>query len=464
MQKTVDLELSFREIEESALKDYATFLRFESISSEKEKEGEMLKTADWLSHYLKQIGFTPSILKTEGHPTIYAENKQAGPDKPTVLIYGHYDVQPTDPLELWKHPPFQPTVLGKTIYARGAQDNKGQIFYCIQAMRTLMRSGPLPVNVKFLIEGEEEIGSPSLPKLLEEKRELFKSDCFIVADCGIPDMDHPAIALGLRGIFSMDVHFRGSKGDLHSGMHGGLAFNPNHALIEALAHLRDKNGKILVPGFYDDVVMPPESIKKDIYSGKGEEEYLSTVGCLPTGGEKGIGMLERGALRPTLEINGIHGGYAGTGFKTVIPAEAIAKISCRLVPNQEPYKIASLVRDYLVSKCPEGIQIKIDIHKGVGEPVRADNTSSIVQAVKKGYEEVFKKPCLYIMEGASIPIVAQMKNTISKEFVLMGLGLPGDAIHAPNEHFGLDRFRMGALIIAKALIYLGEHSHKQSKK
>ena len=459
MLETTNLEESYKTIEESAIKDWETFLRFESVSSEKDKESEMLKAADWLSGYLKKIGFNTSILKTEGHPTVFAENKEAGPEKPTVLIYGHYDVQPTDPLELWNSPPFQPTISGKTMYARGAQDNKGQIFYCIQAMRALKQNGPLPVNVKFLIEGEEETGSPSLPKLLDEKKDLFKSDYFIVADCGIPDMDHPAIALSLRGILSMDVRFRGSKGDLHSGMHGGLAFNPNHALIQALSALRDKNGKILIPGFYDDVVMPSASIKKEVFSGLGEKDYLAAVGCLPSGGEKGLSMLERGAMRPTLEINGLHGGYAGTGFKTVIPAEAIAKISCRLVPNQEPHKIASLVRDFLLSNCPEGIEIDVDIHKGVGEPVRADANSPIVQAVKKGYEEVFKKPCLYIMEGASIPIVAKMKSTISKEFVLMGLGMPSDAIHAPNEHFGLDRFKMGALIIAKALTSLGDGSH-----
>ncbi|CRX39155.1 dipeptidase [Estrella lausannensis] len=459
MHQTANLEESYRTIEESAIKDWETFLRFESISSEKEKESDMLKTADWLSDYLNKIGFTTSILKTEGHPAVFAENKEAGPSKPTVLIYGHYDVQPTDPLELWKNPPFQPTIVGKTMYARGAQDNKGQIFYCIQAMRALKLSGPLPVNIKFLIEGEEETGSPSLPKLLDEKKDLFKSDYFIVADCGIPDMEHPAIALSLRGILSMDVHFRGSKGDLHSGMHGGLAFNPNHALIQALSALRGKDGKILVPGFYDDVVPPSASITKEIFSGLAEQEYLATVGCLPTGGERGLSMLERGSLRPTLEVNGIHGGYAGSGFKTVIPAEAVAKVSCRLVPNQDPHKIASSVRNFLLSNCPEGIEIHVDIHKGVGEPVRADSNSPIVQAVKKGYEEVFKKPCRYIMEGASIPIVAKMKSTISKEFVLMGLGMPSDAIHAPNEHFGLDRFKMGALIIAKTLSHLGNSSH-----
>lgn len=354
MLETTHLEESYRTIEESAIRDWETFLKFESVSSEKEKESEMQRAADWLSTYLKKIGFSTSILETEGHSVVFAENKEAGADKPTVLIYGHYDVQPTDPLELWKSPPFQPTISEKTMYARGAQDNKGQIFYCIQAMRALRQLGQLPVNIKFLIEGEEEIGSPSLPKLLEEQQDLFKSDYFVVADCGIPDMNHPAIALSLRGILSMDVRFRGSKGDLHSGMHGGLAFNPNHALIQALAALRDQRGKILVPGFYDDVVMPPGSIKSEIFSGLGEREYLASVGCLPSGGEKGFSMMERGSMRPTLEVNGIHGGYAGNGFKTVIPAEAIAKISCRLVPNQEPHKIASLVRDFLLSTCPFG--------------------------------------------------------------------------------------------------------------
>jgi len=427
--------------------DLETFLSFKSISSE--KNSEMLKTAEWLRDYLQKLGFSSKIIPTDGHPLVYAELAQA-PGKPTVLIYGHYDVQPVDPLELWKHPPFEPKVIEGEIYARGAQDNKGQIFYCIQAMKALLEKGPLPVNVKFLIEGEEEIGSPNLPKVLDENKELFQSDYFLVADCGIPNMDTPAITLGLRGIVSMDVVFRGSKSDLHSGQHGGLAFNPNHALIQTLAALRSPEGKILVPGFYDDVVMA----KDEFYDPYTAESYLKEVGCLPTGGEKGFRLIEKGALRPTLEINGIHGGYAGNGFKTVIPKEAIAKISCRLVPNQDPHVIGDLVKRFIESKVPEGIEVQVDVHNGTGDPVRANADSPIVLAMKQAYEEVFQKPCRFIMEGASIPIVSKLIKTVSSDFVLMGLGLPGDAIHAPNEHFGLNRYEMGAKIIARSLSIL----------
>ena len=455
-------ETGYEKIKQSALDDFMTFLSFESISTEKEKKPIMLKTADWLAQTLGNIGFSTQILKTEGHPVVYAEFF-VSVDKPTVLIYGHYDVQPIDPIELWKTPPFKPTINDGKIYARGAQDNKGQIFYCIQAVRALLTSGnPLPVNVKFMIEGEEEIGSPNLPKLLEEKKDLFKSDYFIVADCGIPDMETPAITMGLRGILTLDVIFKGSQNDLHSGMHGGLAFNPNHALIQVLAQLRSSSGKILVPGFYDDVVMPSEDFKKEMYEAYTPSLYLQKFGCNASGGEEGLSLLEKGALRPTLEINGISGGHAGEGFKTVIPKEAIAKISCRLVPDQDPDVIAKKVKTFIESIAPEGILVEVHIHKGTGTPVRAESSSLIVQAMKSAYEEVFNKPCRFIVEGASIPIVAKLKEFISPEFVLMGLGLPDDGIHAPNEHFGVDRFQMGSKIIAKTLELLSNARFRES--
>lgn len=452
MKPNTAFETGYKMIKEKALDELKTFLSFASISSEKEKEPQIRKTADWLIQTLKEIGFSTKIIETEGHPVVYAEWMGAGPDKPTVLIYGHYDVQPVDPLELWKSDPFTPTVIDGQVFARGAQDNKGQIFYCIQAMNALLKAeSKLPVNIKFMIEGEEEIGSPNLPKLLDDQKELFKSDYFIVADCGIPDMENPAITLGLRGIVTMDVVFKGSRSDLHSGMHGGLAFNPNHALIQVLAALRSPEGKVLVPGFYDEVKMPSEQFRKEIYEAYTESGYMQKFGCKPMGGEKAYSLLEKGALRPTLEINGISGGYAGDGFKTVIPKMATAKISCRLVPDQDPDIIAKRVKDFILTQVPEGITAEVHIHKGTGTPVRANSTSKIVQAMKAAYEEVFDKPCRYIMEGASIPIVSSLKSVVSSEFVLMGLGLPDDGIHAPNEHFGLDRYEMGARIIAHCL-------------
>lgn len=450
MKTKTPFESGYEIIKESALADLITFLSLKSISSE--KENEIQKTAEWLAKYLQNMGFSTKILKTEGHPTVYAENMEAGEDKPTVLIYGHYDVQPVDPLALWKTPPFEPRIENGQVYARGAQDNKGQIFYCIQGVRALLTSGnKLPVNVKFLIEGEEEIGSPHLPKLLEEKKELFKSDYCIVADLNIPAITHPAISLGLRGIVTMDVHFKGSNGDLHSGMHGGLAFNPNHALAQVLSSLRSPEGTILVPGFYDDVIMPSDSFLKEVFEPYTEESYLQQFGCKPTGGEQKLSLFEKGTLRPTLEVNGIHGGYAGSGIKTVIPSVAVAKISCRLVPDQDPDVIGLKVKNFIEGLAPAGITVEVHIHKGKGAPVRADSQSPIVQAVKSAYEEVFNLPCRFTMEGGTIPIVPKLISTISPHFVLMGLGLPDDEIHAPNERFGLDRYEMGAHIIAKTL-------------
>lgn len=446
------LENYYREHTESILKDYFTFLKFKSISTEPEFHGEMSKCVNWLEEFLTNTGFETEIWHTTGYPVLFAQDLTAGADKPTLLIYNHYDVQPVDPVELWDTPPFEPTIKEKKVYARGAQDNKGQCMYALEAVKALKHCfGRLPVNIKWVIEGEEEAGSKGLGLILEKKRKELQADYLVVCDVGIPAEEIPAVTLGVRGIITMDINLTGSKCDLHSGTHGGRAYNPLNALVEILAKLRDEEGKILVPGFYDDVVELSPEERKLISFDFNAVDYENTFGIIATGGEKNYPPLERSTIRPTIDINGICGGYTGSGFKTVIPAHANVKLSSRLVPNQNPFKIAKAIENYLMQHVPKGITMKIDIHKGGGEAIRADSRSAIAQAFTKAYSEVFNAPCGFSFEGGSIPVISHLKQVSGAEVVLVGVGLDSDQIHAPNEHFGLERFRKGFLVMARAI-------------
>jgi len=438
---------------ETVLKDYFRFLSFASVSSEPKFEKEMLDCVQWLKKYIEAIGLKTELWETETYPVLFA-SYQAGPEKPTLLIYNHYDVQPYDPLELWSSPPFEPKVRDGEVYARGAQDNKGQCFYVLQALKFLLeRDGKLPINIKLCIEGEEESGSVGLESILASKKEALSADYLAIVDLGIPDPETPAITLGVRGMSGFDLEIEGSNVDLHSGSHGGIVFNPIHALVKLLALLRDENGRIAVPGFYDDVVEMPAQEKQKIDLSFDPEKYRAEFGAEAIGGEIGLPPGERVGIRPTIEINGIHGGYAGEGFKTVIPAKAFAKISCRLVPNQDPEKIAQLLKNFFLQKAPRGLNIHFKSHGG-GRSARSNPSSKVVQAFSKAYSEVFGKPCRFILSGASIPIVTKLAEACGGETVLVGLGLPGDRIHAPNEHFGIDRLEKGAQIISRAIEFL----------
>lgn len=434
------------------LKEYYQFLSFPSISSEPEFKKSLLECADWLMKYLKDLHFNVELWPTAGHPVIFASNLEAGPDKPTLLIYNHYDVQPVDPLELWNSEPFKPTEREGQIYARGAQDNKGQCFYVIQALKYLLQQdGKLPINIKLCIEGEEEVGSHGLSGILKDKAKQLKADYLAIVDLGLRDPNIPALTLGIRGIVTMDVEVTGSKTDLHSGTHGGIAKNPIHALVELLATLRDDQGKVKIPGFYDQVTeMSPED-KKAITFDFNADDYDKNIGGKPTGGEKQFTPHERAWIRPTIEVNGINGGYWGQGFKTVIPSKAIAKVSCRLVPNQDPAHIAQLVADYLKKQAPEGVKVNVKIHPGFGKAVRIRPTSKVVKAFTQAFEEVFNHRCEYILAGGSIPIVTELAEACGGEVLMMGLGLDSDLIHAPNEHFGIDRIEKGIQIMAKGI-------------
>ena len=438
------------------LEDFFTFLRFQSISTDSAYASEVLDCAKWLAKYAGSSGMQVELWETVRYPVIFAEWKDKTKDLPTVLIYFHYDVQPVDPIELWTYPPFEPTLVDGEIYARGAMDDKGQAFYVIAALNAMLeRDGKLPVNVKLCIEGEEECGSQGIKSVLEEKASQLKADHFFVVDLGIHALDKPAVTLGIRGITTVTVELKGSNTDLHSGTHGGVAYNPLHALVEILSKMRDSDGKVLIPGFYDNVIEISEAEKKELDLSFDLEEYKQLFGGLPNGGEKNYSPIESSWTRPTLEINGIGGGYSGEGFKTVIPAKATAKISCRLVPNMDPSKITNSVIEFIKARIPEGIEVNIHAD-GEGAALITPINTPGVKAVKQAFEEVTGHKTSYILSGGSIPIAEKLGNAANAKTVLFGYGLPGDNLHAPNEHFGVERIKLGMATVGRALELIGK--------
>lgn len=456
---TIDLD-TLHDHDEKSLHEFFDFLRFPSISSDPAFANDMRMCVEWLKTRLEELPLKVELWQAEGPPVLFASYMGAGSDAPTVLIYNHYDVQPVDPLEAWQSPPFSPQVRHGEIYARGAQDNKGQCFFVLEALRMLFKQhNMLPVNLKWIIEGEEEIGSRHLPALLESKREALAADYLLIADVGIAGLDKPSVTLGVRGIATMEIILRGSSGDLHSGIHGGIVYNPLHAIVEMLSSLRDpQTGRIMVPGFYDAALPANPELLADSVSQFSAERYALDFAAEPTGGEKEFPPLARAWLRPTIEINGINGGYSGIGFKTVIPAVATAKLSARLVPKQDPAAIAESIRQFLLARVPAGIDAIVNILPGVGEAVRADPHSPLVKAFVASYEKVFATPCACCLDGGSIPITAILERISGAAVLLVGLGLPTDHIHAPNEHFGVQRLKQGTLMIAEGLIHL-RHEH-----
>lgn len=456
MTSLLSLSEEFHKQKEEIIKEYFTFLRFSSISSELKHQPQVIACANWLQDYLKELGFTVELWKSSGHPVIFASHMSAGPSKPTLLIYNHYDVQPIDPLSLWETPPFEPTIKNNTVYARGAQDNKGQCFYVLQALKALLkRDGKLPVNVKLCIEGEEEMGSSAIAELLPQKIKELQADYLAIVDLGLVKPNSPTVTLGIRGITFLEVEIQDASVDLHSGSHGGIVYNPIHALVELLAKLHDSSGKVAIAGFYSNV-KPISNEEKSLLSLHFDAaEYQKEFGTSALGGEKEYSPMERAWTRPALEINGITGGYTGPGFKTVIPSTASAKISCRLVPHQQPQEIATLVTKFLEENTPKGLKVKVNVLPGGGVAVRTSPKAKVVQAFAQAYQEVFEKPCEYILSGGSIPIVAELTKASNAEVVLLGMGLVTDRVHAPNEHFGLDRLEQGYLMFSRALEILG---------
>ncbi len=449
-------EKLFTEQEKQLEEQFFQFLRFPSISADSTFHKSLTDCAEWLEHYLKDSGFEVQLWNKEGVPVVFAEMCKKGKEFPTVLIYNHYDVQPVDPIELWKSDPFTPTREGNSIVARGAQDNKGQCFYVISALRALYKAhGEFPVNIKLIIEGEEESGSKSLPRILEEKKKELQADYVLVVDVGMQNATTPAITLGTRGIITSTIEVTCSHTDLHSGMQGGMVYNPLHALVEILASLRDQDGKVLIPDFYDKVTTPTEEELKAISFAFDENEFEKEFGCKPTGGEKSFKPLWRCWLRPTVEINGINGGYSGPGFKTVIPAKAVAKVSCRLVADQDPDSIGKKLQTFIESQQKPGFTVTCKVHDGNGKPIRTSPNSPLVKALADASEKVYRKKAANIYEGGSIPIITELAKAANGEVCFFGLGLASDKIHAPNENFGWDRIKNGFVIICDALTQLG---------
>jgi acetylornithine deacetylase/succinyl-diaminopimelate desuccinylase-like protein len=419
-------------------------LRIPSVSTDSKNKEDVKKAARFLVNQLNAIGLDKVTMHdTPGHPIITAE-RCPHDDKPTVLIYGHYDVQPSDPDELWKTPPFEPTVKDGRVFARGASDDKGQSFIHIKSVQSYMKTGTeLPVNVKFILEGEEEIGSPNLIPFIKDKKELLACDMVLISDTAMFDEDQPSITYGLRGLAYMEIHVTGPNRDLHSGLFGGAVENPANVLCEIIAALKDKDGVVQIPGFYDDVEpLTPEM--REAYSALpfNEAEYKRSLDLKALHGEKGYSTLERSSARPTLDVNGLWSGYQGEGAKTVLPAKAGAKVSMRLVPGQDPDKISKLFADHVHSIAPDTVTVDVVAHHG-GYPVVIDLDFYGLKAAAKAFEDVYEKEALFSREGGSIPIVADFKKVLGVNSILMGFGITRDALHSPNESFSLKDFHRG---------------------
>ncbi|MHB0869528.1 MAG: dipeptidase [Chloroflexota bacterium] len=423
------------------LEELKQFLRIPSISALPEHREDMARCAGYAVDQMRSIGMQRAeVLPTGGAPVAYGEWLGA-PGRPTVLVYGHYDVQPVDPVDLWSSPPFDPQVRGNELYARGSADDKGQIFLHWKAIEAHMRAnGRLPVNLKFLIEGEEEIGSEQLEGFLKANRELLKADVVVVSDTGWFDRGVPSICYGLRGLAYLQVNLRAAGSDLHSGSFGGAVANPIQLLAEIIAGLKDSHGRITVPGFYDRVrPLTPEERRQFASLPFDEEKFRRETGAVALWGEEGYTVLERIWARPTLEVNGIWGGFTGEGSKTVLPARASAKLSCRLVPDQDPEEIFRLVSVRIRELCPPTVEMDIvPMHAGMWAVTPLDHPA--VQAAARAMERAFQKKPAFIRSGGSIPIVASFGEVLGIPTVLMGFALPDDHAHAPDERLDLGNF------------------------
>ena len=435
------------------LEELKAFLRIPSISTQAEHKADIERAATWLRDALLDVGFPRAeVMPTTGHPIVYAEWLAAGPDAPTVLVYGHYDVQPPDPVELWRTPPFEPTVVGDDLFARGASDDKGQVFIHLKAAEAFKATaGAPPVNLKCIFEGEEEIGSPSFNPFVFAHTDLLAADVALISDTHILGMDAPTIVYALRGLAYLEVKVAGPDHDLHSGIYGGAVLNPINALCRMIAQLQDADGRITIPGFYDKVRdLDPDERAEMAKLPYDHATWLEEAGVKADWGEPGYTVVERTSARPTLDVNGIWGGYIQPGAKTVLPGEAYAKISMRLVPDQDPKEIARLVRDYLMRIAPPAVTVEVrDLHGGDGAIVRRD--SPAMQAAFRAYAEAFGVEPIFMREGGSIPVVATFQKALGIETILMGFGLPDDRLHSPNEKFHIPAFYKGIETVIRFL-------------
>lgn len=447
---------------ERFLEELFDLLRIPSVSADPAYKDDVVKTAEFVAESLRKAGAdNVEVCPTAGYPIVYAE-KIIDPSKPTVLVYGHYDVQPPDPMDLWESGPFEP-VIKKTkahpdgaIYARGACDDKGQAYMHVKAFEAMVASEALPCNIKFMIEGEEEVGSANLGIFCKENTEKLKCDTILISDTSIIANDVPSITVGLRGLSYLEVEVTGPNRDLHSGVYGGGVANPINVLCDMIASLMDENKHITIPGFYDNV----EELSSEERSKMNEapfslEEYKADLEIDDVQGEAGYTTLERTSIRPTLDVNGIWGGYIGEGAKTVLPSKAFAKISMRLVPNQDPERITNLFAEHFKNIAPASVKVKVHPHHG-GEPALTPTDTPEYMAASKAMETTFGKTPIPTREGGSIPIVALFEQVLNAKSVLMGFGLNSDAIHSPNEHYGLFNFYKGIETIPYFFKYYAE--------
>ena len=430
------------------LNELFDLIRIPSISAVKEYKGSVREAAEFLKNQFENIGLDNcEICETNGHPIVYAE-KIKDANLPTVLIYGHYDVQPVDPIELWDSDPFEP-IIKKTdihpegaIFARGSCDDKGQMYMHLKAIEVLNNTGGVPCNIKFMIEGEEEIGSDNLEIFVKENKEKLKSDIILVSDTGMIDKKTPSITTGLRGLAYLEVELTGPNRDLHSGHYGGSVANPINSLAKMISSLHDENNKVTIPGFYDKVIEYSDEEREKDKIPFSLEEFKNSLEIDEVHGEYSFNTLERRSIRPCLDVNGIWGGYTDEGSKTVIPSKAFAKISMRLVSNQNWKEISKLFTEHMKKITPAGMRIKISEHHG-GEPYITSTDSKAYRAASQAYLSVFNKEPYALKDGGSIPIIAQFEKELGVKTILMGFGLDSDAIHSPNEHFGLSNFYNG---------------------
>ena len=465
MSHLSSLNTYFETKREEHLEELKQFLRIPSISALSDHKEDMKTAAEWLADSMKSVGLeNVSIDETKGHPVVYADWMHAE-GKPTLLIYGHYDVQPVDPLNLWESEPFNPQVRDNKLFARGASDDKGQVYMHVKAVEALLQTeGKLPVNVKFCIEGEEEIGSPNLPEYVEANTEKLAADIIVISDTGMQGPGKPAVCYGLRGLTGVQIEVKGAKGDLHSGLYGGSVQNAIHALVAVLDSFRDEEGTIQVEGFYDNVrAVTDEERAAYVALDFNEEALKEELGVNALFGEKGYTHLERTWVRPTLEINGVFGGFSGEGIKTVLPAEAGAKITCRLVPDQDPDEIVEKLKAHIEKHKPVGVTVEVtEFDKG--KPFITPFDHPAIQAAGRSYEKVYNVPTAYVRGGGSIPIVAAFDEILGYPVVLMGFGLASENFHAPNEHFHLENFDQGLRVIGDYYHEIAQFTSQDLKK
>ncbi|NIR42815.1 MAG: dipeptidase [Gemmatimonadetes bacterium] len=447
----MSLETLLKESRERFEDELAEFLAIPSVSARSEHKDDMTRCAEWVSAKLGELGMKAEVLTTPGHPIVYGELMEAGPDAPTVLVYGHYDVQPVEPLDEWESPPFEATVRDGNLYARGTADDKGQIHIHMKALEAYREAkGTPPLNLKLLFEGEEEVGSVNLEDFVNDNVERLACDAAVISDTPMLAPDLPSVCVGLRGMVYMEVGLKGPRQDLHSGQYGGAVVNPANALARIIAQLKDDEGRISIPGFYDAVKELTAAEKKALSEiPVTEEKFAEEAGVSATGdGEAGVHWLERIWARPTLDVNGLLSGYTGEGAKTIIPATAMAKVSMRLVPDQDPKAVRAAFEDYVRSLAPDGVEMTVQIHAD-GMPWGADPEGPLFRAASAAIDAVFDREPLFIREGGSIPIVPMIEKVLDTPVLLLGFALPGCNLHSPNEWISLDLYHKGIDVMTR---------------